>query len=128
MILTFCYNEIITRQENVIEINLCQDDSHDGEYYYQIWIQNPGEQMYSEDHHPQYITCIEENTNKVLAAFQTWRNGSKIQVSAFYEGDEVSDFIEKHRNSGTFATLHTFTNMAQADAMYEGFLEDATEY
>jgi hypothetical protein len=64
----------------------------------------------------------------IVAAFQTWRNGSEIQVSGFYEGQEVSDFIEKHETSNTFATLHTFTDMSQAEDMYEGFMEDIREY
>ena len=66
----------------------------------------------------------QQQQTTVVAAFQTWRNGNNIQVSGLYTGDEVSDFIEKHNTSGTFATLHTFTNMAQARAMYEGFVED----
>lgn len=60
----------------------------------------------------------------IVAAFQTWRNGNDIEVSGFYTGEEVSDFIESHYNSGTFATLHTFTDLAQAESMYEDFLED----
>jgi len=63
-----------------------------------------------------------------VAAFQTWWNGNEMQVSAFYEGDETIDFIEKHRTSNTFATLHTFVNMRQAVAMYQDFLEDAIQY
>lgn len=58
MKLTFCYNEIISTQENVIEINQHQDDSHDGEIYYKVWIKEDS-QMYSEDHYPQYIKSIE---------------------------------------------------------------------
>jgi len=69
-----------------------------------------------------------QQTTAIVAAFQTWRNGSEIQVSGLYTGQEVDDFIEKHENSGTFATLHTFTNLQQGVAMYEGFLEDIREY
>jgi hypothetical protein len=58
MTLTFCYNEIISTQENVIEVNLHQDDNHNGDIYYKIWIEE-GTLMYSEDHHPQYIKSIE---------------------------------------------------------------------
>jgi hypothetical protein len=62
-------------------------------------------------------------TEIIVAAFQTWRNGS-VQVSGFYSGEEVFDFIEKHDNSGTFATLHTFTCMKKAEAMYNSFLDE----
>jgi hypothetical protein len=60
---------------------------------------------------------------KIVVAFQTWRNGSEIQVSGFYSGDEVSDFIEKSETSGTFATLHTFTDLEEGLKCYEDWLE-----
>lgn len=71
---------------------------------------------------------VQQQTTAIVAAFQTWRNGNSIQVSGFYSGDEISDFIEKSETSGTFATLHTFTNLQQGVAMYEKFLEDIREY
>lgn len=58
MKLTFCYNEIISTQENVLEVNLHQDDSNNGEIYYKVWIKDSSG-MYSEDHLPQYIKSIE---------------------------------------------------------------------
>lgn len=66
----------------------------------------------------------QDQSAAIVAAFQTWRNGNSIQVSGFYQGPEINDFIESHYNSGTFATLHTFTDLAQAESMYEDFLED----
>ena len=69
-----------------------------------------------------------QQTTAIVAAFQTWRNGNTIQVSGLYIGDEVDDFIEKHENSGTFATLHTFTDEKFASHMYEMYLEDLREY
>ena len=54
-----------------------------------------------------------QNNNTPVAAFQTWSNGG-IQTSgmciASRDGQEAVDaFIERHNESGTFATLHTFT-------------------
>ena len=70
---------------------------------------------------------VQEQT-AIVAAFQTWRNGSLIQVSGLYTGDEVDDFIEKHRSGNTFATLHTFQDLNFASQMYEMYLEDIREY
>jgi len=38
-------------------------------------------------------------------AFESWDNGG-ICTSALYEGQEAFDFIIRHRQSNTFATLH----------------------
>ena len=58
------------------------------------------------------------NQNSIVAVFQTWANGG-IQMSnmvlASRDGQEaVNDFIEQHYNSGTFATLRTFTSEDEA--------------
>ena len=42
---------------------------------------------------------------EVLFAFESWTNGS-TQVSSLYKGDEAQDFVQRHNDSGTFATLH----------------------
>lgn len=57
-----------------------------------------------------------------VAAFQTWYNGSTKEVSGFYTGEEVEGFIEKHESSGTFATLHVFHDMEEAEKEYNSLL------
>jgi hypothetical protein len=58
--------------------------------------------------------------NTQIFAFETWSNGG-IQTSAFYEGDEAMNFIARHEQSGTFATLHVFKNEKEALQAYEDF-------
>ena len=58
------------------------------------------------------------NEEKIVAVFQTWANGG-IQMSnmvlASRDGQNaVDDFIDSHFNSGTFATLRTFTSESEA--------------
>jgi hypothetical protein len=58
MKVSFCYNGILTVKENVKTISLHQDDSHEGNLYFKIWIEDP-EELYSEDHYLQNIISIE---------------------------------------------------------------------
>ena len=63
------------------------------------------------------------NEEKVVAAFQSWCNGgtqtSNIVLASKDGQQAVNDFIEQHNNSGTFATLRTFTSEDEAWAVYD---------
>lgn len=56
-----------------------------------------------------------------LYAFQSWENGG-TQLSALYEGDEASEFINNHGLSNTFAKLHVFQDKLQAQLIYNQLL------
>ena len=65
------------------------------------------------------------NQEQIVAVFQTWSNGgtqTSNMVIASRDGQEaVNDFIEQHNNSGTFATLRTFTSEEEAWEVREVF-------
>ena len=44
--------------------------------------------------------------DSTIFAFQSWMNGSTLQLSSLYEGDRALDFVDSHFESNTFAGLH----------------------
>ena len=69
---------------------------------------------------------------QIVAVFQTWANGG-IQTSgmriASRDGQEaVNDFIDSHFESGTFATLRTFTSEAEAWEAREAIRREEEEW
>lgn len=65
-----------------------------------------------------YLVIRDEVDHPAIFAFQSWSNGNDLQKSALYGGQEALDFISRHEESGTFATLHTFSNHEDAEAAY----------
>ena len=61
-------------------------------------------------------------TNTPVAAFETWSNGgmqTSSMVIASRDGQEAVDaFIQMHNESGTFATLRTFTCESEAREVF----------
>ena len=69
---------------------------------------------------------------QIVAVFQTWSNGgtqTSNMVIASRDGQEaVNDFIEQHNNSGTFATLRTFTSEEEAWDAREAIRREEEEW
>lgn len=70
------------------------------------------------------------NADMFPIAFQSWRNGG-IQTSAVHYSNryndgvsEFDDFVEKHYNSNTFATLHICHNVEEWDEVYKELFGD----
>lgn len=76
---------------------------------------------------------VEEDANSsdmFPIAFQSWHNGG-IQTSAVHYSNryndgvsEFDDFVEKHNNSNTFATLHICHNVEEWDEVYKELFGD----
>ena len=60
-------------------------------------------------------TQIEQKT---VASFETWMDGNGFNVSSLKLYDDAADFELSHYESGTFATLHTFTDVEQGKSEY----------
>jgi hypothetical protein len=63
----------------------------------------------------------QKKSEQIVAAFESWSNG-RLQTSAFYVGKQAREFVESHYNAGTFASLHTFTDVNQGKLEYENIL------
>lgn len=73
------------------------------------------------DNGVKYLVIRDENNHPSIYAFESWSNGNEFQTSALYEGQEALDFITRHEESGTFATLHTFNDKDDAIAEYKKY-------
>ena len=69
---------------------------------------------------------------QIVAVFQTWSNGGTQTsglVLASQDGQEaVNDFIDSHFESGTFATLRTFTSEEEAWEVREAIRREEEEW
>lgn len=63
-------------------------------------------------------TSIEQKT---VVAFQTWICNNELQMSSIKFYENAQDFEISHYESGTFATLHTFTNIEDGKNEYAKF-------
>lgn len=73
------------------------------------------------DNGVKYLVIRDEVDHPCIFAFQSWANGNEFQKSALHEGQEALNFITRHEESGTFAALHTFNNLEDAEAAYAEF-------
>lgn len=63
-------------------------------------------------------TSIEQKT---VVAFETWMVNNELQMSSIKFHENAQDFEVSHYESGTFATLHTFTNIEDGKNEYAKF-------
>jgi hypothetical protein len=57
------------------------------------------------------------------ASFESWSNGG-LQMSGFHCGTDAADFEQRHYESNTFATLHTFDSVEEGRAAFERLQEE----